>query len=138
MRRLLVALTAALVCGAAPPASGSGLEYPLWFTRDGQQVPREVLLSSDGLQHCWPGSRWLNVSDGLAIYVRDPQHTFNERQVLRPYDPDTELPPGAVDSGLRQDEVALWTSPTAPGVYAAYPNHTEFWPAVNPTTIACD
>ncbi|MGQ0847031.1 MAG: hypothetical protein ACT4QF_23170 [Sporichthyaceae bacterium] len=141
MGRSAVVLAVAFLCGGIAPASahdGPADDYPLWFTRDGEQVPREVLRSSGGLQHCWPDSTLLFVGEGAATYARDPGLTFDERGVAAPYDPDATLPIGALDTGFRQDEVALWVSPTVAGVFAVSPNHTEFWPAVKPFYLACD
>lgn len=89
-------------------------DYPLWATSAGDQLPATVLRSSTGLQHCWPGSTFLFAADGATIYARDPGQTLNGRSVVAPYDGAAQLPPTAIDTGIHQDGVTLWTAQERP------------------------
>jgi hypothetical protein len=49
-------------------------------------------------------------------YIRDPQGTFTGKTDGR-YQATASLPPGAMDTGLRHDGIALWRAAGDAGIY---------------------
>lgn len=73
----------------------------------------------------------------LANFVRDPGHTYAPTSVSMPYDPDTELPDSAVDTGLHQGATSLWLAPDGRAAYAVTPSRVERWPALHAYLEGC-
>jgi hypothetical protein len=63
------------------------------------------------------------------IYVRDPDGYFGDAALQEGFAADVELPPGAIDTGYRQDGTGLWMDPHDDAfVYLAAASATERWP----------
>jgi hypothetical protein len=119
-------------------------DYRPWTDQDGCLLRIDVLAERSGAAHCgWEqasvmmagrplGSRYTTPEDAVE-YVKDPNGVFGLRDLAQEFDPDAELPGGAVDTGFRRAGSALWHVPgdqTAVWVVAA--TGIERWPAGRP------
>ncbi len=123
-------------------------DYRAWTTADGCLVRIDVLAERPGPEHCnfqagrviitgIPfGSRYSDDRDS-ATYVRDPENVFDDPATAAAFDPDSELPEHAVDTGLRREGTALWIDRTDPsGVYVVTEAGVERWP-LDPAPALC-
>ena len=123
-------------------------DYRPWTTKDGCLVRVDVLADRNGPEHCGyesarviitgtpVGTRYSDAGDA-AEYVRDPDNVFGDPVTASAFDPDAELPKGAVDTGFRQGATALWTDPSDPSaIYLVTHESVERWPR-DPTPTVC-
>jgi hypothetical protein len=123
-------------------------DYRDWKTTDGCQVRIDVMAERTGTEHCGfeaasviitgiPfGARYTDDSND-AQYVRDPENVFGDLGTSMAFDPDAELPSGAVDTGLREGRRELWVVPgDASSVYLVTGDVTERWP-LDPEPAGC-
>ena len=124
-------------------------DYRAWTTADGCLVRIDVPADRPGPDHCgWQsarliiatipiGKRYSNEGNA-ASYVRDPDNVFGDPATVTAFDPDAELPAGAVDSGFRQGATELWTDPADGGsaIYLVAGTTVERWP-LDPRPAVC-
>lgn len=111
-----------------------------WNDAEGNPVPLDVLmLRAPGPDfHCapWPADILMGTPLGSSsestearAFVRDIIGGFADPDVVPGFDADTELPPGAIDTGYRREGMALWMDPTDDEhIYVVTPNGVEAWP----------
>jgi hypothetical protein len=123
-------------------------DYRDWRTTDGCRVRIDVMAERTGAAHCDDqsalviitgvpfGARYTDASNE-AEYVRDPENVFGDLLTSNAFDPDAELPPDAVDTGLREGNRALWVVPTDDSaIYLVSGTDVESWPR-DPEPAAC-
>ena len=124
-------------------------DYRPWTTADGCLVRIDVLADRPGPSHCgWEtarviiaaipiGTRYSNETND-ANYVRDPDNVFGDAATASAFDPDAELPAGAVDTGFRQGSTELWADPADGGsaIYLVTGTSIERWP-LDPQPAVC-
>lgn len=115
-------------------------DYRMWTAADGCLVRIDVLADRPGPAHCgWQTARVIitgipigaRYSDERndANYVRDPDNVFGDPATALAFDPDADLPPGAVDRGFRQRATELWVDPADGSViYLVTGTSIERWP----------
>lgn len=82
------------------------------------------------------GSRYSSARDD-ADYVRDPEDVFGDPVTAAAFDPEAELPEGAVDTGFRLGGTALWMDPADPsGIFLVAADSVERWP-LDPEPTLC-
>lgn len=106
-------------------------DAPTWpgrpWTRDGAQVSREALTLARGPEHCgWQDALFLG-GEALSLsrddarglhFARDPRGVLTHAPHVRvQFRADAELPADAVDTGLSQGRVQLWTAASDGGAY---------------------
>jgi hypothetical protein len=123
-------------------------EYRTWTTAEGNCLIRiDVISDRPGPAHCgfdaarviitgMPiGARFSSQADA-AEYVRDPENVLGDPDTAAAFDPDADLPPGAVDTGFRQDDTALWFDPADQSViYLVTDGSAERWPLDRTPTL---
>ena len=118
------------------PSADQDLPFEIWTDRDGIRVPVATLSSAAGPSHCdWESVTFLRIGD--ESFVRDPDGAFAEATGLRPFQPDTNLPSDAVDTGYRREGTALWIAADRTTAYFVGPERVEGWPAPD-TVFGCD
>jgi hypothetical protein len=108
---------------------------PRWVDRTGKVPPASVLKQTRGLEHCdWESTTLLRYR--RVWYVRDPDGVLPAGGTALSYDPRSDLPPDAVDTGYREGDRELWTSPSVgrDAVYIVTSEGVERWPRF---TAAC-
>jgi hypothetical protein len=118
-------------------------EYVPWTDVDGCLVRIDVLGERPGPDHCgWQdaqvlivgrplGARYTSPADTVE-FVRDPAGVFGP-EFAAGFDADASLPAGAVDSGYRRGDVALWHVPgDQTAIWLVSPDDVERWPAGTP------
>lgn len=109
------------------PAQDDRLDTQVWSDQQGRRVPTSKVTSFTGPSHCeWTTVTFLVLND--RQYVRDPEGVL-EPELVRPYDPDTDLPDDATDTGYRRIDQQLWLSATESVAYMVGPDHIEAWPS---------
>ena len=150
--------TVAVICDA-PTGSATDVagepdwrrygEYRVWTTADGCLVRIDVLADRPGPEHCgWQsarvivaaipvGKRYSNEGNA-ANYVRDPDNVLGDRATAIAFDPNADLPRGAIDTGFREGATELWTDPADGGsaIYLVTPTSVERWP-LDPQPAVC-
>ena len=104
-------------------AEGCPVRLDYAMTREGACFDRvdEILLG-------WPPLTSSQEGDS-RIFVRDPSNRGRDPRTAAAYDPDTELPGGAQDTGLRQRGAELWwDGEEGEFVFLVHEDHTERWP----------
>ena len=75
------------------------------------------------------GARYTRSSDDQQ-YIRDPDGVMGDPALQAGFDPHATLPSGAIDSGFRRGDDALWYDPADPSaVWMVGPDRFERWPA---------
>jgi len=102
-----------------------------------------ILADWPGPDHCgWESARSLNIPETLPFwgsvhtgsdYWHDPTNALPSGMLLALYDGDAELPPDAMDSGYRLEDLELWLVPNGEAAYVVGPDHVELWPVADPT-----
>ncbi len=139
---LVVLLCGTAGCGGGTPAQGPTGPWQL----DGQEV--SSVASYQGADECdQQGVHYLHLPWPLTgpgagttgrQFARDPGRHFSA--AFAPgFARDVELPADAVDTGLRNDGIALWTSAAGDRVFlvGSGPGAGEQWPAT-PYAVGCD
>lgn len=110
-----------------------------WATTDGCAVRFDVLVTRRGEDSCG-GERVADLLMGTPLgtstknseprqFVRDPAGILVDRRTSQAFDPNARLPPGAKDTGFRQDGVELWMRPDRDGLaYLVDGDRVEAWP----------
>ena len=125
-------------------------EYRLWATADtGCLLRIDVIGDRPGPEHCGfedarviitgipVGARYSDPTN-TAEYVRDPRNVLGDASTASAFDPDAELPEGAVDTGFRQEGTELWLDPTdAAAIFLVTGEIVERWPRDSTPTM-CD
>ena len=113
-----------------------------WQTYDGCDVRLDYVMTRtsgcvagvDDLLIGWPFGESHQKPNNARVFVRDPSGVTGNADE---FDADAPIPDGALDSGLRWDEFALWLIPEADeAVWLKGSDHTERWPREDPS-IAC-
>lgn len=143
-----------IACGAATDVASEPnwrqyADYRPWTTANGGCLVRiDVVGDSPGPAHCGYqaarfittgvpiGRRYTNDLDD-ATYVRDPENVLGDPAVASAFDPQAELPPGAIDTGLRQQATELWVDPkNQSAIYLVAGASVERWP-LDPSPPGC-
>ena len=108
-----------------------------WRDAQGRLVPAQRVGTAVGSAHCdWEDVVFLTIGADLAgrleigrLYNRDPSGTLREYTVGA-YTKNAALPPGAIATGLRNDDDArLWVRPGfRNAVYIVVDGRVERWP----------
>lgn len=114
----------------------------------GCPVRIDVLADRPGPAHCGyqaarviitgipVGVRYTDDSNA-ADYVRDPDNVFDDPAIASAFDPHAQLPPDAVDTGLRQEATQLWVDPiNRSAIYLVTGSSVERWP-LDPDPAVC-
>lgn len=110
------------------PAVDDQLPMDIWLDVDGNRVPTSIVSSSQGPEHCdWQSVTFLQYED--RQFIRDPERALADVQFAAPYDPDTELPSDATDTGYHHDNRHLWVSADGTVAYIVEGNRVEAWPS---------
>ncbi len=123
-------------CDASEFDPAVPLTFPvtIWTDASGEPVSTETVRSGSGPGHCgWDAAIWLDV--GGNLYFRDPAGVMDEWTVT-PFEPDADLPAGAVDTGYRTGEWSLWLVPGA-DAYLVSPSTIERWPRSTNPDLGC-
>ena len=141
--------TGAVTDVASEPNWRQYVDYSIWTTGDGCIVRIDVLADRPGPAHCgWQtarviingipiGARYTNDRDS-ANYVRDPGNVFGDAATASAFDPDADLPQGAMDTGFRQRGVELWVNPAdRSAIYLVSRTSIERWP-LDPQPAGCE
>lgn len=68
-------------------------------------------------------------ADTTSTYIRDPKGVYGMPELAAGFQPDTTLPAGAINTGLRQGDTELWVVPDDPSViYLKTHDSIEGWP----------
>jgi hypothetical protein len=123
-------------------------DYRPWITADWCLVRIDVLADRPGPAHCGyesarviisgkpVGTRYGGHRDS-AHYVRDPENVFGDSRTAAAFDPDSEVPAGALDTGFRQGSIELWADPSdASSIYLVLEQSVERWP-LDPEPTLC-
>lgn len=126
---------------ASEPDWRQHADYRPWTTADGNCLIRiDVIADRQGPAHCgWQAARVIvtGIPVGAryaddrndAVYVRDPDDVFDDPATASAFDPDADLPEGAVDTGWRQGDTELWIDPAdVTAIYLRLGTSTERWP----------
>lgn len=107
-----------------------------WRTHDGCEVRLDYVMTRsgacfDGVDEIlmgWPlGTTHQNPHD-YRIFFKDPDGVTGTEAASN-FDPDSSLPPHAVNTGLRWDGNGLWLVPgDDTSVWLASDDHVEYWP----------
>ena len=90
--------------------------------------------------HCWPGVTIAVVlippgstaAEDRHSYLRDPDGMTGRHTVARPFEPDAQLPPGAVDTGYSRQGRRIWVDPLDKDVlYVVDADGVEAWPRLS-------
>jgi hypothetical protein len=123
-------------------------DYRPWTTADECLVRIDVLADLPGPAHCGYQSARVIITGkpvgteyggpgNSAEYVRDPENVFGDATTAAAFDPDAELPEGAVDT-VRQGATELWVDPSdGSGIYLVSGGSVERWP-LDPTPTLCE
>ena len=151
MRLVLLSVTLVFVftaCGRGVDGTHAptGWDRP-WHDAEGGLVHERVVSTVQGPEHCdwesavllylgWPLGTRSKSADDARQYVRDPEGLFSAYTVAQ-FEPDAGLPAGAMNTGYRLGELALWVADDAgKAVYLVAGSRVERWPrATRP--IAC-
>ena len=118
--------------------------YSLWTDVSGCIVRIDVLAERPGPDHCgWERSRVMITGDPLGArqqdaasaihYVKDPEGVYGVTEFVDEFMNLEVLPSDAVDTGFRQGERELWTSPSDPeAVLIRTLGSVERWPRGDP------
>jgi hypothetical protein len=112
------------------------LTFPvtIWTDASGKRMSTEIVRSGPGPAHCgWDSAIWLDV--GGNLYFRDPAGVMDEWSTT-PFEPDADLPAGAVDTGFRTGEWSLWLDPDG-DAYLVSSATIERWPRSTDPFIGC-
>jgi hypothetical protein len=123
-------------CDASEFDPAVPLTFPvtIWTDASGEPVSTETVRSVPGPGHCgWDSAIWLDV--GGNLYFRDPAGVMDE-WTATPFEPDADLPAGAVDTGFRTGEWSLWLDPGG-DAYLVSPASVERWPRSTDPFIGC-
>lgn len=130
------------VCDAVelPSDFVAEIGYEVWTDADGRAVPTTELSVMRGPEHCdWQDMTFLTLPGPGAgpTFVRDPDPGLRD-YFADPYEPHTELPADAVDSGFRHDGDRLWLAPDRSRVYVGTAaDDVEAWPRTA-QPLGCD
>ena len=117
------------------PSADQDLPFEVWTDSEGVRVPVRILSSLAGSSHCdWQSVRFLRVGD--ESFVRDPDGVLAEATEVR-FQPDTDLPPDAVDTGYGREGSELWIAADRSIAYLVEPDRVEGWPAPE-RVFGCD
>ena len=106
----------------------------VWTDAMGRPVPRWRVNQLQGPRHCdWQSTTWLHIHERprdpkWRQYIRDPEGVMEREWLLDEYGADVELPPDAVDTGLRRGDARLFAVPDDRSVYLVLPGRVERWP----------
>lgn len=143
-------LTLLVLAGCGAYGQGGHQPSGPW-SLGGEVVDSDRVQSHAGAEHCnWQNVHFLVVSEPLGkavgragrerTYVRDPKGVLSSAPYLRRgYDGSADLPADAVDTGLRNDGVALWHSPSVGDKHVfvvGEKGKVEAWPLAT-TSVAC-
>lgn len=146
--RLCDALAGAITDVASEPSWRQYGDYRPWTTADGCLVRIDVLADRSGPEHCgWQSARVIITGIPIgarytddrndAEYVRDPDNVFGDLATASAFDPDAELPDGAVATGLRLQDTELWADAGDPSaIYLVSGTSVERWP-LDPEPAVC-
>jgi hypothetical protein len=124
-------------------------DYRPWTDATGCLVRIDVLADRPGPAHCRYQSARVIITGkpvgtsyagpgNSAEYVRDPNNVFGDRPTAGAFDPDAELPKGAVDTGFREGSTELWIDPPDGSViYLVSEGSVERWP-LDPDPTLCE
>lgn len=114
--------------------------YEAWTDKAGCLVRIDVLFERPGPAHCnqqetrvlgmgMPFGARTTGPDDTQLYVRDPNGLYRNPALVAGFNPMTDLPDSAVDTGYRRGELELWLDPQQPsGVYLKRGRLVERWP----------
>jgi hypothetical protein len=123
------------------PGYDEALRLHRWTDANGCLVRLEVLMTRDGPEHCgWQARQELVMGtplgtpqiQGVRVFARDPQGVLGRPELQQLFDPVADLPAGALDTGYRLGDLALWMTPDDDFVYVAGPRVVERWPREDP------
>lgn len=138
---VLVLAVAASLSGCGE--SDAGVEPSGVWTLHDKPASRDQIESNAGPEHCawqaahflglsWPPGRTYDDPRRKRTYVKDPDGVLDFAPELREgYKATTALPGDALDTGYRNDDYALWYSPSAGDsrVYLVRDDgRVELWP----------
>jgi hypothetical protein len=116
------------------PAVPRTFPVTIWTDATGEPVSTETVRSVPGPGHCgWDSAIWLDV--GGNLYFRDPAGVMDVWTATR-FDPDADLPAGAVDTGYRSADWSLWLDPGG-DAFLVSPATIERWPRSTNQDLAC-
>ena len=133
---------------ATEPAWRQYADYRTWSMANGCIIRIDVIGDRPGPEHCgWEAARVIvtgipvgaRATDDRsdANYVRDPHNVFGDQVTASAFDPDAELPDGAVDTGFRQEGTALWVDrDDGLAIYLVMATVVERWP-LDPDPALC-
>jgi hypothetical protein len=123
-------------------------DYRPWTTADGCLVRIDVLADRPGPAHCgYESARVIITGKPVGTryagpgksghYVRDLDNVFGDPVTASAFDPDSELPEGAVDTGFRQGPTELWVDASdRSAIYLVSEGSAERWP-LDPQPALC-
>lgn len=113
-------------------------ELPRWFTdsiglqiwtdADGRPAPTSTIQGWTGPEHCdWQSMTFLTRDEEQSSYVRDPLPELHD-YFAEPYEPHTELPTDAIDTGFSRAGEHLWLSSDRQQAFVGTADDVEAWP----------
>ena len=97
----------------------------------GQPVPTTELEAWRGPEHCsWQATTFLSLGD--AVYLGNPTPDLAEHHLAERWQPHTEVPADAVDTGFVREGRRLWVAADRQRVFVGTPDDAELWPRARP------
>jgi hypothetical protein len=109
------------------PAVDDQLPMDIWLDADGHRVPTSIVSSSQGAEHCdWQSATILWHQD--RQYIGDPEGVLSDFGFVAPYEPETDIPSDATDTGYHRDGRHLWLSADGNVAYIVEGDLVQAWP----------
>lgn len=109
------------------PAADDQLSIDVWLDADGNSVPTSIISSSQGPEHCeWQSVTFLWYED--RQFIGDPEGVLSDFEFAAAYQPETDLPPDATDTGYHHDGRHLWLSADGNVAFIVEDDIVQAWP----------
>jgi hypothetical protein len=110
------------------PSADDEIPFDVWLDADGNRVSTSIVTSSQGAEHCeWQSATILSYEG--RQFIGDPEGVLSDFEFAGRYDPDTDLPSDATDSGYHHDGRHLWLSADGNIAYIVEDDIVQAWPA---------